>query len=707
MNFTPYRPKKIIKNSDLSSHHLQETSIITPEAFSFSIKSPVGHCPFNHYYNFQPITKETIPNVKSDFIEEHFHGKQKKDVFNKNLSSMENFKTCRERQESSKDVLYIKTTEDDLGKFSLCSSVNKSKEREISEKLPILVPNSRFFKVKPRITSLHYEKTKKTHKPKGKSIQLHELKELSGKEAFLSKLEQTRSLISPSSSPLSSTSFKVYFKEYLSKKGLNLLPFKKERTIESKQKKLSLSEEDLIDLMEKFFNKLSKSQNLMKYFKDKNSNQILCKMAKSFHDLISIPVENHRSSFEIIENLHRPLKISQADYEIFTGLFIMTMRENKIKEPDIQILSKTFQKLRVFIIKTSDFEDICPHMAEDDFFTNLHKSIRENGVLDRIFDKLDEGSTITHHRKMFSLICKGFDNSKKEITRRDTHNRLGVTWRDCFELKNSILNEILDMKKVTFSVESNDFFENLHNLHKFILPDPNPYSPIFETFNFQWILDLLMNFIQKEPILNNVFFGWTHEKLLNHCKYILNFIQKSPQNAYILSDLAPAHCKTYITDKEFNYMFDIINRVLSQVKVKNEDASYILMNFQKSRGMVSREKSLLEKLGGAETIDAFIEMIYVLLFGSAETKQFFVNTNVEYVKFKEKLFFARLLNDEIDGVDLVDLRAIHEKLGIKQKHFDAFLDFSKETLINLKIKPVIVNKVLERIDFLRGCICFD
>jgi len=224
-------------------------------------------------------------------------------------------------------------------------------------------------------------------------------------------------------------------------------------------------------------------------------------------------------------------------------------------------------------------------------------------------------------------------------------------------LKNAIMNVILDKKSLTFSEEFVNFYQNLQNLHKFMLSEPNLYCPSFENLNFQFINDLLMNSIQKEPGLNKIFFGLSNEKFENHCKYIINFIMKSPQNPYIINDLIPAHC--------------------------------------------------MEKIGGVETIDAFVEAIYVYIFGSPETKQFFLNSNIEYVKFKEKMFFARMMKDEIDGVDLVDLKAIHEKMGIKQKNYDAFMKFAGESLINLKLKPGFINMILDKINFLRPFICCD
>jgi len=616
------------------------------------------------------------------------------------------YKSHIESHENSKENRHIHENHDE--KFAFCSSINmKTQKNEGSDRLPMIISNSRFFKINPKIISMNYEEQKTKRRHKGKSVHSHELVQLSGKDAFLTKLEFHHSYISSTTS--SPTNLNVYVKDYLMKVS-KPKPIEKNSVMALEKKRLNVSDEDLVGLFGKFHDKkLIKSKCLMKYFQGKSSELILIKMAKCLHSLVFSCVENNRASFELIENIHRNLEISQSDFYVFKGLLLMTMRENGVNEKDVQILSEAFEKFRVFIIKKPEFDEICPNkqLGIEDFLTHLHQNIRENGILDRIFGQLDEEKAIFHHKRLFSMICDGYRGLNKELNLRDTHHRLGVSWRDCYELKNAIMNVILDKKSLTFSEEFVNFYQNLQNLHKFMLSEPNLYCPSFENLNFQFINDLLMNSIQKEPGLNKIFFGLSNEKFENHCKYIINFIMKSPQNPYIINDLIPAHCMSFISDKEFLCLYEVLAQVLAQIKLKKEENVHLLMNFQRCRGVISREKSLLEKIGGVETIDAFVEAIYVYIFGSPETKQFFLNSNIEYVKFKEKMFFARMMKDEIDGVDLVDLKAIHEKMGIKQKNYDAFMKFAGESLINLKLKPGFINMILDKINFLRPFICCD
>ena len=187
---------------------------------------------------------------------------------------------------------------------------------------------------------------------------------------------------------------------------------------------------------------------------------------------------------------------------------------------------------------------------------------------------------------------------------------------------------------------------------------------------------------------------------------MVDYVVNSPKNAYKLCDLAPTHSGAFITGNEFNTVLNSIQMNLIQMKCKKEEIMKFMTDFERTRYFISREKTFAEKIGDVDnTIDYFIEILYVYMFGFNETKQFFLNSELDYVKYKQKLFFSRLLKNEIDSVDLIDLKAIHVKMGIKAKHFEYFLKFSNESLNEAKLNPVYIQVIMEKVKGLMPYIC--
>lgn len=143
---------------------------------------------------------------------------------------------------------------------------------------------------------------------------------------------------------------------------------------------------------------------------------------------------------------------------------------------------------------------------------------------------------------------------------------------------------------------------------------------------------------------------------------------------------------------------------LTQSNISNEDISKIKLAFGRTRNRISREQPLLERIGGKNIVDSYIETVYTYMFGLPETQPFYLNAEAEYVKYKQKVFFCRAFNNEIDGVDLMDLKMIHEKMGIKKKHFDIFVKFSREILMDLGVEENNLELLIDRIRVLEHSI---
>ena len=51
------------------------------------------------------------------------------------------------------------------------------------------------------------------------------------------------------------------------------------------------------------------------------------------------------------------------------------------------------------------------------------------------------------------------------------------------------------------------------------------------------------------------------------------------------------------------------------------------------------------------------------------------------------------------------LKAIHMKVGVEDKHFDAFVKFAAESLVLMMVEPACLKGIIEKIQFLRPAIC--
>ena len=582
--------------------------------------------------------------------------------------------------------------------FRKSIKAHNSKEKSLS--LPKIIVNEKYFKINEKVKHYHIKQ-----KP-SMSICLNEHAE---KMKLMAKLESHH----VSTLTEEETSNKqILIKEFLSKIDKNNKNELKKLS-ESQIHGHNLTEEDLLILVEKFYrNKIVKSKCLMKYFNGKYIEGIIKTMCQYIYNLIFSSVETNRTAFEHLENIHRELCISNEDYDTFKGLFVINMRENLIPEEDVQIYIENFEKFRYFITKKLKYDQIAldNKVKFDDFIVNFHEAIKENGILSLSFAKMPDEVAIDHHKKLFNYVCQGYSDhclfKRKESKNKEIHQKIGVSWYECFEMKNLLFNQFLDKKTLVFNDQFQLFRNNLQNLHKFFLEEPNQYVLKFH-IDFKTLVNSFTNAIKKHKGLNDVFWGFNIERLIKHSEYMINFLMNSKHNHYQLNDLAAAHCKHYINNQEFSQLFHIFSSVLQENQCNSEEIMHLQGNFHKTQNYISQEQQIYDKIGGIECVDNFIEIMYISLFGSNETKNYFKNYDMENIKYKQKIFFSKLFKNEIDSVDLVDLKAIHEKLEIREKHFDSFIKFASETLIALRINEKLIPTILEKIQFLKPSICKD
>ena len=589
---------------------------------------------------------------------------------------------------------------------------------------PFLI-NQKFFKVKPTNpdeSKSNDMKTKRKLKPLGKAISWHMVKKINEKETLISKLESHHRY----ESLFGSENFQsdVYIKHFLSKLHQIKSPSEKKKTpivncLNNNGLKY-ITEDDFNCFIADFYKKkIVKCQSLMRIFEGKNHQIIINNIGKYIYNNLFSPIDANLSCFEYLENIHKNLEITNQDFDTYKGLFLISLRENGYPESEIQIFSVRLENFRQHIVKKLKYDDITCNKTIDfsQYIRKITDTVKENGILCQFFNNISDEDSINHHKKLFNYICNVSSNynndTKKEEFMKAVHKKIGLDWKHCFEMKNIFINNLIDGKKLSFPVDLDRFMTQIHYFHKFILPSPNQYQPDHQTYSIdmQLFISLFCHSLNKQKTLAKVFGSWPILRLQEHCKYLVEFLINSPKNPYKLCDLTPTHCGAFISGNEFNIVLNVFYSILTQMKCKKKEIDNLLIDFERTRYCISREKRLMEKIDSnvipTDVVDTYIENLYAYMFGCPETKQFFINSDIEYVKYKQKLFYIKLFNCGIDSIDLVDLKAIHYKLGIKNSHFEAFIQFTEESLQEIKIEKCFIKLMLDKIKFLKDSVCSE
>lgn len=106
--------------------------------------------------------------------------------------------------------------------------------------------------------------------------------------------------------------------------------------------------------------------------------------------------------------------------------------------------------------------------------------------------------------------------------------------------------------------------------------------------------------------------------------------------------------------------------------------------------------SLFKRLGGADAIDAAVELFYNRVLADPELKIFFEKTPIDRLKKQQKEFFSTALG----GPDVYKGRTMkkaHSHLPIEERHFGMVATHLVNTLKSLKVSEDIIKEVVEAI----------
>lgn len=107
-------------------------------------------------------------------------------------------------------------------------------------------------------------------------------------------------------------------------------------------------------------------------------------------------------------------------------------------------------------------------------------------------------------------------------------------------------------------------------------------------------------------------------------------------------------------------------------------------------------KTLYERIGGKEAVNAAIDLFYDIMLADERVKRFFIDTNMDKQRQHQKNFVTLALGGP-NSYDGRDMRAGHrhlvENLGLNDSHFDATVENLVIALHTLKVPEDIIAEV--------------
>lgn len=106
------------------------------------------------------------------------------------------------------------------------------------------------------------------------------------------------------------------------------------------------------------------------------------------------------------------------------------------------------------------------------------------------------------------------------------------------------------------------------------------------------------------------------------------------------------------------------------------------------------QKTLFERIGGKEAVDAAVDIFYNFMLSDERTKHFFDKTDMAKQRQRQKEFLTMVMggSNEYGGKDM---KAAHEKFKIGQLEFDATWENLQKALVKLNVPENLINELKE------------
>jgi len=115
---------------------------------------------------------------------------------------------------------------------------------------------------------------------------------------------------------------------------------------------------------------------------------------------------------------------------------------------------------------------------------------------------------------------------------------------------------------------------------------------------------------------------------------------------------------------------------------------------QSSALPAGNDASIFQQIGGTPAVEATVEALYVRVLADPLLQPFYAKTNLDWLKKSQVRFFTTALG----GPQIykgADMKSVHEKLPIEEKHFGRVAQHLSDALKALKVPPQLVAQIMQ------------
>ncbi len=110
--------------------------------------------------------------------------------------------------------------------------------------------------------------------------------------------------------------------------------------------------------------------------------------------------------------------------------------------------------------------------------------------------------------------------------------------------------------------------------------------------------------------------------------------------------------------------------------------------------MSTKEKSLFEKIGGMDAVNAAVDIFYTKVLADETINHFFANTNMTTQRGKQKAFLAYAFGAPLQYTGK-NMRDAHAGMNLTEDHFNAVSGHLVATLKELGVAQNLIDEVVE------------
>ena len=168
----------------------------------------------------------------------------------------------------------------------------------------------------------------------------------------------------------------------------------------------SSPEKNLEKLIHSFYTKkVMKSKHIIRYFDGKDIEKLIRNMCNSMYSIFREKDENFLTQKENLKTFHKTFNITNEDFDVYKGLFGITMREMSYSEELISYTLYNMEQLREFIVSHKSYAEVFGNsQKETNLIAEVRKRTKENIVLQVFFGKLPPAEVETHQKRIINYI---------------------------------------------------------------------------------------------------------------------------------------------------------------------------------------------------------------------------------------------------------------------------------------------------------------